>query len=97
MKPYGFPSNSGPTGSGRGSDNGFFTLLGDGIHQLNPCSKHGAGVRIEDGQLGGFLEADPELADPQLRYVVDFELVGVCFALLEDRRITKRSEYFGLR
>ncbi|VDM83903.1 unnamed protein product [Strongylus vulgaris] len=96
----------------RAVDNGLFALVGDGIHQLNPRSKHGAGVRIEDGQVytvhgicrGGyeipllfaimrnkreqdyvlifeklraFLEAaNAELANPQLRFIMDFELVG---------------------
>ncbi|VDM74568.1 unnamed protein product [Strongylus vulgaris] len=93
--------------------------------KLSYEEKHGAGLRIEDGQVytvhgicrGGdeipllfatmkkkredyvfeklrsFLEtANPELADPQLRFVVDFELVSA--SLLEERHITDPK--FGL-
>ncbi|EYC09415.1 hypothetical protein Y032_0060g3103 [Ancylostoma ceylanicum] len=33
------------------SENGLHVLIADGIHQLNPRSKRGSGVRMQEGQL----------------------------------------------
>ncbi|CAJ0590211.1 unnamed protein product [Cylicocyclus nassatus] len=35
----------------RAVENGLYALSGDGIHQLNPRSKRGSGVRMEEGQV----------------------------------------------
>ncbi|KAK6734095.1 hypothetical protein RB195_017707 [Necator americanus] len=35
----------------RAIDNGLWALIGDGIHKLNPRSKRGSSVRMEEGQL----------------------------------------------
>ncbi|VDN31094.1 unnamed protein product [Cylicostephanus goldi] len=92
-------------------DNGLSALIADGIHQLNPRSRTGSGIRMEQGQVytvhgvcsGGFEmplmfaimrkkreedyrvvfeklkeninDARPGLGEPQLKFVVDFELV----------------------